>query len=382
MWASLGLDGELSQVEQALLRAHVGRCADCAAFASDVGAPDAGAPHDALERPSSHGHAGTPPQLRHARAPARCRRRRGRDRGGPRQPGRLPLFSATRPGSRRRTAAHPRGASRRLALRAAAAAPPRHAPASAARQRIYPSDASVGAGRVAGGSARFRRARAHLPGDPWPTRASNGSNRGSIVEIKGVVLDAVFPHKLPDIYSALSIADRDGELIAEVQQHLGDDRVRAVAMDTTDGLARGTEVVDTGEPISVPVGDQTLGPHLERHRRPRRRQGGGDRRALADPPRPAGIRRAVGQDRDLRDGHQGHRPDRAVRARRQDRALRRRGRRQDGAHPGADPQRREEARRRVGVHRRRRAHPRGHRPLSSRWRSRAFSTRSRWSTAR
>ena len=90
-------------------------------------------------------------------------------------------------------------------------------------------------------------------------KTSNGSNRGSIVEIKGVVLDAVFPHGLPDIYSALSIATEHGELIAEVQQHLGDDRVRAVAMDTTDGLARGTEVVDTGGPITVPVGDETLG---------------------------------------------------------------------------------------------------------------------------
>ena len=48
-------------------------------------------------------------------------------------------------------------------------------------------------------------------------------------------------------------------LIAEVQQHLGDDRVRAVAMDATDGIARGTDVVDTGAPISVPVGDVTLG---------------------------------------------------------------------------------------------------------------------------
>src|SRR3984885_1768022 len=84
-------------------------------------------------------------------------------------------------------------------------------------------------------------------------------NTGSIVEIKGVVLDAVFPNQLPAIYSALSIQTDHGELIAEVQQHLGDDRVRAVAMDTTDGLARGTEVVDTGGPISVPVGDVTLG---------------------------------------------------------------------------------------------------------------------------
>src|SRR5258706_3890452 len=89
--------------------------------------------------------------------------------------------------------------------------------------------------------------------------ADKKQNTGSIVEIKGVVLDAVFADELPAIYSALSIATDHGELIAEVQQHLGDDRVRAVAMDTTDGLSRGTEVVDTGAPISVPVGDQTLG---------------------------------------------------------------------------------------------------------------------------
>jgi F-type H+-transporting ATPase subunit beta len=77
------------------------------------------------------------------------------------------------------------------------------------------------------------------------------------------VLDAVFPGKLPEINHALSIqVPEEGgsrELIAEVQQHLGDDRVRAVAMDTTDGLARGVDVVDTGGPISVPVGDITLG---------------------------------------------------------------------------------------------------------------------------
>src|SRR5436309_4408627 len=89
-------------------------------------------------------------------------------------------------------------------------------------------------------------------------------NTGRIVEIKGVVLDAVFPGDLPEINYALSIqvpgGDGDSrELIAEVQQHLGDDRVRAVAMDSTDGLARGAEVVDTGAEITVPVGDQTLG---------------------------------------------------------------------------------------------------------------------------
>jgi F-type H+/Na+-transporting ATPase subunit beta len=84
---------------------------------------------------------------------------------------------------------------------------------------------------------------------------------GKIVEIKGVVIDAVFPDILPGINNALSIMrpDDGGELIAEVQQHLGDDRVRAVAMDSTDGLARGTDVVDTGDSISVPVGEPTLG---------------------------------------------------------------------------------------------------------------------------
>jgi F-type H+-transporting ATPase subunit beta len=92
---------------------------------------------------------------------------------------------------------------------------------------------------------------------------TNGTNTGKIVEIKGVVLDAVFSDKLPEINHALSIeVPEDGgtrELIAEVQMHLGDDRVRAVAMDTTDGLARGADIVDTGEAISVPVGDVTLG---------------------------------------------------------------------------------------------------------------------------
>jgi F-type H+-transporting ATPase subunit beta len=87
----------------------------------------------------------------------------------------------------------------------------------------------------------------------------DGVNTGRIVEIKGVVLDVVFPDRLPEILSALEIELEHGTLVAEVQQHLGDDRVRAVAMDSTDGLARGLEVVDTGGPISVPVGQATLG---------------------------------------------------------------------------------------------------------------------------
>jgi F-type H+/Na+-transporting ATPase subunit beta len=93
---------------------------------------------------------------------------------------------------------------------------------------------------------------------------AQGSAPGKVIEIKGVVIDAVFPEELPEIYNALAIEVPSGDgssrtLIAEVQQHLGDDRVRAVAMDTTDGLSRGVDVVDTGGPITVPVGDATLG---------------------------------------------------------------------------------------------------------------------------
>jgi F-type H+-transporting ATPase subunit beta len=99
-----------------------------------------------------------------------------------------------------------------------------------------------------------------------------GRNVGRIEEIQGVVIEAVFPDTLPEINTALhverpeaNLGEDDGEsdqsdvLVCEVQQHLGDDRVRAVAMDTTDGLARGAEVIDTGGPITVPVGEETLG---------------------------------------------------------------------------------------------------------------------------
>ncbi len=86
-------------------------------------------------------------------------------------------------------------------------------------------------------------------------------NVGRIEEITGVVIEAVFPDSLPEINWAITIdrgEDKD-QLVVEVQQHLGDDRVRGVAMDSTDGLARGMECVDTGGPITVPVGDMTLG---------------------------------------------------------------------------------------------------------------------------
>src|SRR5215204_1977431 len=100
-------------------------------------------------------------------------------------------------------------------------------------------------------------------------------NVGRIEEIQGVVIEAVFPDDLPEINNAITVElpskegdavgaeDRDDDekalLVCEVQQILGDDRVRAVAMDSTDGLARGMEVVDTRSSITVPVGEGVLG---------------------------------------------------------------------------------------------------------------------------
>jgi F-type H+-transporting ATPase subunit beta len=84
---------------------------------------------------------------------------------------------------------------------------------------------------------------------------------GEITDIIGVVLNAKFPeHGTPEIYNAIEIPlDGGGRLVAEVQQHLGNGVVKAVAMSTTDGLRRGMQAVDTGQPIAVPVGPATLG---------------------------------------------------------------------------------------------------------------------------
>ena len=85
-------------------------------------------------------------------------------------------------------------------------------------------------------------------------------NKGKISQIIGVVVDVHFESELPGIYNALEIKLPDGKkTILEVQQHLGSNSVRTIAMSSTDALERGTEVIDTGKPISVPVGPETLG---------------------------------------------------------------------------------------------------------------------------
>jgi F-type H+/Na+-transporting ATPase subunit beta len=85
------------------------------------------------------------------------------------------------------------------------------------------------------------------------------ANIGKISQITGVIVDVEFTDNVPAIYNALEVELNDDKLILEVQQHLGSNSVRTIAMGATDGLARGVNVVDTGAPISVPVGEAVLG---------------------------------------------------------------------------------------------------------------------------
>src|SRR2546421_10866224 len=82
---------------------------------------------------------------------------------------------------------------------------------------------------------------------------------GTIAQVIGAVVDVKFEGDLPTIMSALHAQNQGKTLVLEVAQHLGENTVRTVAMDTTDGLVRGAEVVDTGNPIMMPVGPETLG---------------------------------------------------------------------------------------------------------------------------
>jgi F-type H+-transporting ATPase subunit beta len=85
------------------------------------------------------------------------------------------------------------------------------------------------------------------------------NNVGQIAQVLGAVVDVQFPGELPSILNALTTRNGDNTLVLEVAQHLGERTVRCIAMDMTDGLVRGQEVVDTGAGISVPVGEGTLG---------------------------------------------------------------------------------------------------------------------------
>ncbi|HUC47133.1 MAG TPA: F0F1 ATP synthase subunit beta, partial [Hyphomicrobiaceae bacterium] len=82
---------------------------------------------------------------------------------------------------------------------------------------------------------------------------------GKIRQVMGAVVDVQFDGHLPEILNALETSNQGHRLVLEVAQHLGENTVRTVAMDASEGLVRGQEVTDTGQPIAVPVGDETLG---------------------------------------------------------------------------------------------------------------------------
>lgn len=88
------------------------------------------------------------------------------------------------------------------------------------------------------------------------------ANTGKIKSIIGAVVDVQFGNdvRLPEIMNALELKRENGDtLVLEVQQHLGEDSVRTIAMDGTEGLVRGTDVVDTGRPITMPIGEGIKG---------------------------------------------------------------------------------------------------------------------------
>src|ERR1700757_3312428 len=90
--------------------------------------------------------------------------------------------------------------------------------------------------------------------------ATETNQVGRITQVIGAVVDVQFEGELPEILNALETKNNNQRLVLEVAQHLGESTIRAIAMDSTDGLVRGQDVTDTGSPIRVPVGAGTLGP--------------------------------------------------------------------------------------------------------------------------
>ena len=152
---------------------------------------------------------------------------------------------------------------------------------------------------------------------------------GRITQVMGAVVDVQFDGALPGILNALHCDNKGTRLVLEVAQHLGENMVRTVAMDTTDGLVRGQDVRDTGGPITVPVGPDTLGRILNVVGDPVDERGAVSSNKAYPIHReaPAFVDQSTGS-RDSRDRHQGGRPPRPLCQGRQDRAVRRRRRRQ------------------------------------------------------
>ena len=221
---------------------------------------------------------------------------------------------------------------------------------------------------IVGGAEALRPGRDQGVSDMPNDTDENATGQGRVVRVIGPVVDVDFPpEQLPAIHNALqldlTLGAKTTTIVCEVAQHIGDSTVRAIAMKPTDGVVRGSPVVDTGGPITVPVGQSVLGhvynvlgepldvEHVDSdtrwpiHREP----------PPFDELEPKVEMLETGiKVIDLLEPYVQGRQDRDVR----------RGRGgQDGHHPGDDPPPGRAARRRVGVRRRRRAHPRGQRPV-------------------
>ena len=198
---------------------------------------------------------------------------------------------------------------------------------------------------------------------------------GKIIQVSGSVVDVRFPHgELPRIREALSVELNGKRLVMEVEQHLSAETVRCIMLSGSEGLSRGMTVTGEGSGLRVPVGKATLGrlfnvfgdtidggapiggaePRRSIHRKPP----AFDEQSPSVEILETGIKVI-----DLLEPYP---------QRRQDRPVRRRGRRQDGAHSGAYPQHRRRARRLFDLHRRGRAQPRGQRPLERDARERRY----------
>ena len=160
------------------------------------------------------------------------------------------------------------------------------------------------------------------------TATDTARKTGRVVRVTGPVVDVEFPRDaMPELFSALhadvTYPDLAKTLTLEVAQHLGDNVVRTVSMEPTDGLVRGADVTNTGGPISVPVGDGVKGHVFNALGQvPRRAWLRNGPRALGHPPEAPGIRPARGSYRGSGDRPQGRRPPHALRAWWKDRPLR------------------------------------------------------------
>ena len=167
---------------------------------------------------------------------------------------------------------------------------------------------------------------------------------GTVAQVIGPVLDIRFGDgELPPLLNAIEVSSGERKMVVEVAQHIGDNVVRCIAMSSTDGLTRGAKAVDTGSPITVPVGEKCLGRIFNLLGEP-----------VDNQPAPENVERwAIHRDAPPYEEQETSAEEEEQL--RQEQTRRRRG--QDRADYGADQQRRQAARRSVRVHGRWRAHP-------------------------